>query len=351
MKSLKLLTLSLVSLLAVSLSSCNKNKSNKDDKSGEEQTSENTTSSTNPGDNSSEPYIPQPGDIDAANIGPDKSVTIADIVNNHVYTDNYYSDISSSASGDNLKNALFDLIKGHTIRSYNNLEYDMLYTDRDWNRSPNVNDENPYMILIYFTANNDTSKQQLWNHYHTSVSKHGIPEAEQSWDKEHIWAKSNGIGSSTALGYSDLHHLRASDMHNNNTRSSLPEADVTGTKSYVTDFTGANSGAKGKNGTTDVYEPYSIFKGDVARALLYMAVRYKSNLSLTDGTNSSGGKWGFLSNLIKWHLEDPADEFEIKRNSLVQYFQGNRNPFIDHPEYACKIYSGVGGVSSVCNSH
>ncbi|MCR5332995.1 MAG: endonuclease [Bacilli bacterium] len=346
MKSLKLLTLSLVSLLAVSLSSCNKNKSNKDDKSEEEQTSENATSS-NPSDSSSEPYIPQPGDIDAANIGPDKSVTIADIVNNHVYTDNYYSGVNES----NLMNSLYDLIKGHTILNYNSLEEYMRITDRDWVRSTQIDEQDPYMILIYFTANNDPTKQQHWGQYHSSKNPY-YPESQQSWDKEHIWAKSNGIGSSTTLGYSDLHHLRASDMHNNNTRSSLPEADVTSdSKTYVTDFTGANSGIKGKNGTTNVYEPYSIFKGDVARALMYMAVRYKSNLSLTDGTDSSGGKWGFLSNLVKWHLEDPADEFEIKRNSLVQFYQGNRNPFIDRPEYACKIFSGVGNVASVCNSH
>lgn len=350
MKFKRFFPLFLTSFLTISLSSCksssNSNNSNKDNSSENGTTYSEGNVTTDEG---SEPYIPQEGDIDAKDIN--SSTPIADIVANNVFTDNYYSSISSSKTGTQLRDALYDLVKDHTVKSYNTLEDNMRITDRDWKRCPNVDDENPYMILIYYTQNNNSEKQQLWNHYHTSVSKFGVPDDQQSWDKEHIWAKSNGIGSSGA-GYSDLHHLRASDRKNNNTRSSLPFGEVTGSKTYVQDFSGTNSGAKGSSNGTSVYEPYSIFKGDVARALLYMAVRYKSTLTLTDGTNSSGGKWGFISTLIKWHLEDPADEFEIKRNSLVQYYQGNRNPFIDKPEYACRIYSSqYSSIKSVCDSH
>lgn len=274
---------------------------------------------------------------------------IEDIVKNGYNAAPYYQGISDSLSGNNLKNALTSLISSHTKLNYDNLEDYMRITDRDWERSPIVSDSNPYVILLYYTQNDNDSMQQLWNHYHTLETKFGIPESQQSWDKEHIWAKSNGFPSSGQPAYSDLHHLRASDRKNNNTRSSLPFADVISGASNVNDFSGTPSGKKGTNNGTSVYEPYSIYKGDVARALLYMATCYSSMLSLTTGKDSSGGKWGFLSTLLKWNLEDAPDEFEIRRNSLVQLYQGNRNPFIDHPEYACRIYStGDSSIKSVC---
>ncbi len=274
---------------------------------------------------------------------------IEDIVKNGYNPAPYYSGISDSLSGSSLMSALNKLISKHTKLNYDNLEDYMKITDRDWERSPSTSDSNPYVILLYYTQNDVDSKQQLWNHYHTSESKFGIVEADQSWDKEHIWAKSNGFPSSGQPAYSDLHHLRASDRKNNNTRSNLPFANVVSGASNILDFSGTASGKKGKNSGVNVYEPYSIYKGDVARALLYMATCYSSMLSLTTGTDSSGGKWGFLSTLLKWNLEDAPDEFEIRRNSLVQVYQGNRNPFIDHPEYACRIYStGDTSIKSVC---
>lgn len=283
------------------------------------------------------------------------SLTIENILKYGYDTTSYYQNVIN-LTGDNLKTALNKLIFNHTKLNYDNLEEYMRITDRNWERSPNIADENPYMVLLYYTANNDTSKQQLWNHYHTSSSKFGVPTSEMSWDKEHIWAKSNGFSSKGNPAYSDLHHLRAADMRNNNTRSSLPFAKLDTVKKEVKDFSGNTSGKTGTASGVSAYEPFDSYKGDVARALLYMATCYISgspSLSLTTGTNSSGSKWGFLHTLLKWNLEDLPDEFEIRRNSLVQYYQGNRNPYIDHPEFACKVYNTSNAdakIKSVCGS-
>ncbi len=252
--------------------------------------------------------------------------------------DKYYAPISSSLKGTALKSALYNIIKGHTKMSYDNLEQCMLYTDRNWDVSPDENDPNPVMDLLYYTKNDDSSMRQTWNKYHSSNN----PVSPQMWDKEHIWAKSNGFPSKGSIPYSDLHHLRASDMKNNNSRSSYPFGEITSGGKNILDFSGTVSGRTGSCNGTTVYEPLDEDKGDVARALLYMATRYGEEsfaLTLTDGKDSSGGKWGFLSTLLKWNREDLPDEFEIRRNNIIyEKYQHNRNPFIDHPEYADRIY-------------
>lgn len=252
-------------------------------------------------------------------------------------TSTYYASITASLTGDNLKVALYNIIKGHTKYSYDNLEIAMRITDRDWTKSPNVNDENPKMHLLYLVDNENKPKDWNLSHGGFGSTTNGV----YVWDKEHIWAKANGFPSKGLEAYCDLHHLRASDMKNNNNRSNLAFNNVSG-GSYVLDCNGDKSGKKdGK-----CYEAIDCDKGDVARALFYMATRYYSGdgsggskLTLTNGTDSSGGKWGYVSTLLQWNEQDPPDEFEKHRNDLIyEQFQHNRNPFIDHPEYAKRIW-------------
>lgn len=248
---------------------------------------------------------------------------------------NYYDSISSSLTGDSLKSALYNLIKGHTKYSYDNLEIAMRTTDRNWDKSPDPNDENPYMFLLYL-VNNDT-KPHLWNESHGSFGS--TVTGKYMWDKEHMWPKSNGFNTKGLEAYCDLHHLRASDMKNNNTRSNYPYGPGTG-GNWVVDANGDNSGMRGAT-----YLPTARDRGDCARAIFYMATRYSTGdgsggtkLALTTGNDDSGGKWGYVNTLLQWNDDDPPDAWEITRNSLVQAIQKNRNPFIDHPEYARKIW-------------
>ena len=99
-------------------------------------------------------------------------------------------------------------------------------------------------------------------------------------------------------------------------------------------------------------------KGDVARMLFYMAVRYEGDngepdLELVDEVNTydlneaGKGYHGKLSILLEWHKEDPVDSFEINRNNIIYNYQENRNPFIDHPEYVDMIWSGLTSTGAI----
>ena len=258
---------------------------------------------------------------------------------------NYYSSITSNMKGDTLKVALYNIIKNHDKQSYDGLEVAMKVTDRDYNLSPiGTDDDDPYMYLLYADYNGSKSTAQKWS---KSQGSYGTTEqGKYVWNKEHIWAKSNGFDTKSLPAYSDLHHLRASDWKCNNTRSNYPFGNVSShtTSNASYDWTG---GRRTDNYLSNgVFEPRDSDKGDVARALFYMATRYYSgdgsggtSLSLTNGTDSSGGKWGYLDTLLAWHEADPVDEFEAHRNDLIyEQFQHNRNPYIDHPEYARAVF-------------
>lgn len=250
----------------------------------------------------------------------------------------YYTNVNFNLSGQSLKVELFNKIKGHTTHSYDNLNNTMRQTDRDWNLSPDPNDQDPYMVLIYATYN-----------FSKSSDSHKYSKRNTTWDKEHIWAKYHGGFSNNPPAGSDMHHLRASDKQNNNSRGNLDFGTVTSGSSYVKDYDGGNSGKRGSylsQGT--VYEPLDIYKGDVARAMFYMATRYyagnnngNAQLNLVDYVtgNTSNGIFGVLSVLLEWHLQDPVDEFEFRRNGLVQGYQNNRNPYIDFPSLANKVFA------------
>ena len=89
------------------------------------------------------------------------------------------------------------------------------------------------------------------------------------------------------------------------------------------------------------FEPRAAIKGDLARGLFYMAVRYDSgpNLEMAETLPTSGPFMGKLSTLVAWSLADPPDDVERARNNLIDdAYQHNRNPFIDHPEWVCSIW-------------
>lgn len=253
----------------------------------------------------------------------------------------YYVNVNFDLIGNALRGELYNKVTGHTELPYSALPDVMKTTDRDWNLSPDANDTNPYMVLIYGTYNFKTSSAKRHSTYDDDV-----------WDREHIWAKSHGKFENNAPAGTDLHHLRSSDKKNNSSRGNLDFGDTASSPS-VKDYDGVASGSRGPSSSKSgqVYEPMDIYKGDVARAMFYMATRYSSfnttggnqhrNLDLVDhttGTSTGNGRFGIVSDLLKWHLEDPVDEFEFNRNGLVQDVQHNRNPYIDFPELAHKVF-------------
>jgi len=155
------------------------------------------------------------------------------------------------------------------------------------------------------------------------------------WTREHVWPQSLGGFNTSAGPGTDCHNLKPCDGTINSDRSNL-EFDNGGTP-YT--FQGLTLTYKDSNS----FEANPAFKGDLARIIFYMAVRYEGDagepdLEMDDFTNGGTYTFGKRSTLLLWHALDPVDEFERRRNSRIAAYQGNRNPFIDHPEYAQAIW-------------
>jgi len=189
-----------------------------------------------------------------------------------------------------------------------------------------------------------------------------------NYNREHSWPKSYGFPDDTSSNwpYTDTHHLVISDSGYNSARSNRYfDTCATGCTEYPTGSHNGQGGGSGVYpgnsnwGAGSRWEVWHARKGDLARAVMYMDVRYEGGMNslgaaepdlvLTDiaaliavsGGNTAGTAYmGLLSVLIEWSEQDPPDEREVMRNSLVQSFQGNRNPFVDHPEWVACIFLG-----------
>jgi len=148
---------------------------------------------------------------------------------------------------------------------------------------------------------------------------------------------------------SDGHHLFATDGYVNSKRSNWPYGEV-GVASYTSN-NGSKLGqaANGLGYSGEIFEPIDEFKGDFARAYFYMATRYENVIgnwennstsadAVLDGTSTVVFEPWVLAMLKDWHKNDPVSVKEVNRNQKVYEFQGNRNPFIDHPEFVTYIW-------------
>ncbi|MEU4689147.1 endonuclease [Actinoplanes sp. NPDC023714] len=228
-------------------------------------------------------------------------------------SDAYYA-AASGKSGDALKNALHTIISTNvTTISYDAVWNALKVTDQDPSNAANV-------VLLY----SGISRSKTLNGGNSG-----------NWNREHVWAQSHGdFGTGNGPG-TDLHHLRPEDVTINATR---------GNKDFDTGGS-AVSGASGNYTDADSWEPRNAVKGDVARMIFYMAVRYEGgdgfadlevNNSVSNGSHPYLGK---LSTLLTWNSQDPPDAAERNRNQVIySSYQHNRNPFIDHPEWVNSIF-------------
>ncbi|GAA2392121.1 endonuclease I family protein [Streptomyces glaucosporus] len=227
-------------------------------------------------------------------------------------TDAYYAP-AEGKTGAALKEALHEIVDDHTRISYSQVWDALGETDEDPADPDNV-------ILLY------TGRSR-------AKSDHGGNLGD--WNREHVWAKSHGDFGTAAGPGTDLHHLRPADVQVNSIRGNK-------------DFDDGGSqvgGAPGNYTDGDSFEPRDAVKGDVARMILYMAVRYEGDDGFADlepndrVSNGSAPYHGRLSVLKQWHREDPPDAFERNRNEIIHSrYQHNRNPFIDRPEWVEAIW-------------
>ena len=226
-----------------------------------------------------------------------------------------------------MKEALHQIISNHVIFPYTSNSTDTWDILQQSDQDPN---ENNNMILVYTGRSQEKGYRDGSGNY--SQYENGNGTQSNSWNREHIWPKSHGFPDEDDNAYTDVHNLKPCDRSVNSSR---------GTKDF--DF-GGNQHSEASDCLTDSdsWEPPDYVKGDIARILFYMVVRYDPgvdhenntfDLELVDYTtpNNTEPILGKLSSLLDWHLSDPVDDFEINRNQIIFGFQENRNPFIDHP--------------------
>jgi endonuclease I len=271
----------------------------------------------------------------------------------------YYANVDPSTS-QTLRASLHETIDDHTRIAYTN------GSPNTW-AVLNLADEDPV----------DTSKI-LDVYRNASYSK--IPGGVGPYNREHTWPNSLGFGnndrefdpvpvpSQQNQPYTDTHMLYLSDTGYNSNRGNKYFGTCSAACSE--DPTLLNHGQGGGSGVypgnsnwynSVLYEVWNARKGDMARAMFYMDVRYEGgthgvtaapepDLRLTNDTgliqntggNAAVGYMGLLDVLLEWHANDPVTPEEVLRNEVIFSFQGNRNPFIDHPEWVGCIFENVG---------
>ena len=251
----------------------------------------------------------------------------------------YYAS-ANGLTGYALKSELHNIIDGHNARGYS-----ALWTFYDAN-SRDVYFENDGTILDIYSENPSGSDPYS---YTSTSDQCGSYSGEGScYNREHSFPRSWFGGSREPMN-SDVHHIFASDGYVNGRRSSYPYGEV-GSASYTSqNGSKLGSAANGLGYSGTVFEPVDEFKGDLARAYFYMATRYEdviagwetnsthSDAVLNGSSNQVFETW-FLNMLLNWHTNDPVSQMEIDRNDAAHSYQGNRNPFIDHPELVNAIW-------------
>lgn len=264
----------------------------------------------------------------------------------------YYSKVNTS-SPSQLRCSLHATIKGHTSYPYSG-------TGTSTWTILEIADEDP--------NNSGRILDAYRNRSYAKVTDRAGTGSGLTYNREHTWPNSLGFASTTGdkglpyAPYTDTHMLYLTDAQWNADRGNKPFAKCdsncgerateanNGTGGGSGGYPGNSNWVRTPDGNAGTFEVWGHRKGDMARAVMYMAIRYEGgkdaatgqsepDLELTDDrsrivkTSASPAYMGLLSTLIDWHLSDPPDAAEKARNEVIYSFQGNRNPFIDHPEW------------------
>ncbi|WP_308004502.1 endonuclease [uncultured Chryseobacterium sp.] len=260
-----------------------------------------------------------------------------------------YYDGTTGLTGYALKSKLHDIISAKNINwHYGDLTnyYNQTDLDKYYDYGPSNT-----TILLDMYSEIPTGPDA---YEYTTANIIGSASAEgQGWNREHMMPQSTFY--SNYPMYSDLFYVVPTDARINQLRSNYPYG-IVGSTIYYT-FTNSsrigNCAIPGITYTGRVYEPINEFKGDVARSLLYFAVRYEGKLGTfnfnnnanpasdtnpLDGTEERAFDPAYIAMLLQWHQQDPVSQREIDRNNAVYGIQKNRNPFIDNPSWVNTIW-------------
>jgi endonuclease I len=254
-----------------------------------------------------------------------------------------YYNAAAGQTCTNLKTALFNIISAN----YNELTYGEVWTayqTTDMHR----NDANTADIIWDMYSDNPAGAEPYTYTYNTNQCGNYNSEAD-CYNREHSFPKS-WFNDGYPM-YTDLNHLFPTDGYVNNRRGNQPY----GTVSSPT-WTSQNGSKLGPNTYPGfsgvVFEPRAEYKGDLARGQLYMVTRYQNLVAGWQGNGNAndilnGTAYPALDNwyirmLFEWHNADPVSAKEIARNNAAFALQGNRNPYIDHPEYVYQVWQCTG---------
>jgi endonuclease I len=264
-----------------------------------------------------------------------------------------YYDFVDTSSGATLRSTAHAVIDDHTRHPYT---------------SPSATDT--WDILE--SADEDPADSGRILDVYRNASYAKVTGGNSNYNREHTWPTSYGFSSNLSSNYpfTDAHALFLSNSSYNSSRSNLPYRSCdSACLEKVTEVNGGQGGGSGTfpgnsnwrsgSGSTGRWQTWLGRQGDVARALLYLDVRYEGgthgatghaepDLILTDDlgqlftttTNVSTAYMGELATLLAWHEADPVDDKERSRNNAVFESQGNRNLFIDNPEWVSCVFQG-----------
>ena len=246
----------------------------------------------------------------------------------------YYSSINFDQQGVSLRVQLSNLI---TDTHHTFLPYTSGATDTwDVMRISDLSFENSDAVLLIYGYDDDDDdfindrSRDPYDTCHTGW-------CNGKWNREHVFARSlsNPPLTTTDPGPgTDIHNLRAADSQKNSERSNRFFADGSGNSGII---------------EGGLYYPGDEWKGDVARIIMYMYLRYPSQCQAID---SATGSVNYSPNgdmpdvFLEWNEEDPVSALELTRNDVISSYQGNRNPFIDNPYLATLIWNGPAAVDS-----
>lgn len=253
--------------------------------------------------------------------------------------DAYYAD-AAGFTGYALKTALHNIIKNHSAQGYS-----ALWTFYSTHELDNYYEQDGSILDIYSENPSGADAYQ----YAATVNQCGSYNSEADcYNREHSFPRS-WFGGAVEPMNSDVHHIFATDGFVNSKRSSFPYGKV-GTASYIsTNGSKLGTALSGSGYSGTVFEPIDEFKGDIARAYFYMATRYQDRLANWQGNSSEANaalngtttqvfeSW-LLQLLKQWHEQDPVSQKERDRNDAAYQYQGNRNPFVDYPQFVSAIW-------------
>lgn len=257
----------------------------------------------------------------------------------------YYNAASGKTCAE-LKTALFNIISANTNVLTYSPEVWSAFSTTDIKRD----DNNTQNVIWDMYSDNPSGPEAFYFTYGSNQCGTYTQQGE-CYNREHSFPQA-WFGNGTYPMYSDLNHVFPTDGFVNGKHDNNPYSEVGATPTW-TSTNGSKLGNNSFPGFTGVvFEPINEYKGDFARATLYMVTRYQDNIAawkangnadeILDGTSYPSLDSWYIKLCYKWHLQDPPSAKEITRNEAVYNLQGNRNPFIDHPEYVGLIWQCTG---------